>query len=110
MDDALSRASSDTELHSLHDSYLASGFVLRPRHLKILASRGFKQLLIIVLHKNMTSNALHILRSMRQQINTRIGLPLPPKGIMPILGIQELNSFKTILHDDIIYNEMFCFF
>ncbi|KAI8928664.1 hypothetical protein BC831DRAFT_548212 [Entophlyctis helioformis] len=63
MDDALSRAVADQELHDLHDAYLDAGFVLRPRHVKILACR--------LLHRNMTSNALHVFRHMREQVLER---------------------------------------
>jgi hypothetical protein len=39
---ALSRATSNSDLHALHDTFLAAGFTLRSRHVRILASRGFK--------------------------------------------------------------------
>ncbi|KAL2918253.1 hypothetical protein HK105_202180 [Polyrhizophydium stewartii] len=63
MDDALSRAVADQELHELHDMFLDAGFVLRPRHIKILACR--------VLHRNMTANALHLFRHLRDQVLER---------------------------------------
>ncbi|KAI8839055.1 hypothetical protein BJ741DRAFT_647712 [Chytriomyces cf. hyalinus JEL632] len=59
-DDAISRAAAERELHALHDVFLESGVRFRPRHVKILACR--------VLHRDMTSNALHLLKIMRQQI------------------------------------------
>ncbi|KAJ3225390.1 hypothetical protein HDU81_007951 [Chytriomyces hyalinus] len=59
-DDAISRAAAERELHALHDVFLESGVRFRPRHVKILACR--------VLHRDMTANALHLLKIMRQQI------------------------------------------
>ncbi|KAI9363963.1 hypothetical protein DFJ73DRAFT_478754 [Zopfochytrium polystomum] len=59
-DDAISRASADPDLHALHDVYLTSGIQFSPRHVKIVACR--------VLHRDMTANALHLLRSMREQV------------------------------------------
>ncbi|KAJ1558999.1 hypothetical protein HK405_012406, partial [Cladochytrium tenue] len=59
-DDALSRAAADKDLHALHDVFLDAGVRFRPRHVKILACR--------VLHRDMTANALHLLRAMRKQV------------------------------------------
>ncbi|KAI8620547.1 hypothetical protein BC830DRAFT_1098788 [Chytriomyces sp. MP71] len=59
-DDAISRAAAERELHALHDVFLESGVLFRPRHVKILACR--------VLHRDMTANALHLLKIMREQI------------------------------------------
>ncbi|KAJ3417100.1 hypothetical protein HDV05_006959 [Chytridiales sp. JEL 0842] len=61
-DDALSRAAAERELHALHDHYLEAGVQFRPRHVKILACR--------VLHRDMTSNALHLLRVLKTQVLT----------------------------------------
>jgi hypothetical protein len=58
--DALSRAAAERELHALHDVYIDAGVQFRPRHVKILACR--------VLHRDMTSNALHLLHVMKSQI------------------------------------------
>ncbi|KAI9331479.1 hypothetical protein BDR26DRAFT_922096 [Obelidium mucronatum] len=60
-DDAISRAAAERELHALHDVFLEAGVQFRPRHVKILACR--------VLHRDMTANALHLLRVMKQQIS-----------------------------------------
>ncbi|KAI9333917.1 hypothetical protein DFJ73DRAFT_764208 [Zopfochytrium polystomum] len=61
-DDALSRAAAERDLHALHDVYLDAGVQFRPRHVKILACR--------VLHRDMTANALHLLKVMRSQVVT----------------------------------------
>ncbi|KAJ8329493.1 hypothetical protein O5D80_002320 [Batrachochytrium dendrobatidis] len=63
MDDALSRAVADQELHDLHQKYLSAGFVFRPRHIKILACR--------LLHRSMTGNSLQLLRHLREQVIAR---------------------------------------
>ncbi|KAJ3073091.1 hypothetical protein HDU98_002236 [Podochytrium sp. JEL0797] len=59
-DDAISRAAAEHELHALHDIFLEAGVQFRPRHVKILACR--------VLHRDMTANALHLLKVMKVQI------------------------------------------
>ncbi|KAJ3332312.1 hypothetical protein HDU76_000642 [Blyttiomyces sp. JEL0837] len=59
-DDALSRAAAERDLHALHDIYLDAGVQFRPRHVKILSCR--------VLHRDMTSNALHLMKVMRSQV------------------------------------------
>ncbi|KAH6600425.1 hypothetical protein BASA50_002322 [Batrachochytrium salamandrivorans] len=60
MDDALSRAVADQELHDLHQLFLDAGFVFRPRHIKILACR--------LLHRNMTGNSLKLLLYLQEQV------------------------------------------
>ncbi|KAI9089801.1 hypothetical protein DFS34DRAFT_382825 [Phlyctochytrium arcticum] len=59
-DDALSRAAADRDLHALHDDFIAAGVGFYPRHVKILACR--------LLHRDMTANALHLLKTLRTQL------------------------------------------
>ncbi|KAJ3124939.1 hypothetical protein HK098_000711 [Nowakowskiella sp. JEL0407] len=59
-DDALSRASGDQALHDLHDAYLSAGVKFRPRHVKILACR--------VLHRDMATNSLGLIKRMKNQL------------------------------------------
>ncbi|KAI8812963.1 hypothetical protein BJ742DRAFT_767577 [Cladochytrium replicatum] len=68
-DDALSRAAGDRDLHALHDIFLDAGVRFRPRHIKILACR--------VLHRDMASNALHLMKVLRTQLTSHFRSPVP---------------------------------
>eukprot|EP00842_Homolaphlyctis_polyrhiza_P002410 jgi/Hompol1/316/HPOL_002465-RA len=114
MDDALSRAVADQELHELHDQFLDAGFVLRPRHVKILACR--------VLHRNMTGNALHVFRVLREQLLDRqLKTAMDPDCRVTIngnsneapmfvtddincVGEKEMIAFRRALSDEIVDN------
>lgn len=81
-EDAICRAIGDSELHSLHIAYLNAGFILRPRHIRILASR--------VLHRHMTANALDILKRCQIQVSDRLR-----DGTIPVM---ERVTFRIALH------------
>ncbi len=103
MDDALSRAVSEEELHRLHDSFIEAGFILRPRHIKILACR--------VLHRNMTQNALHLMRHMRQQVVDRqlqtivASSSVTPSETAPTISLAESIAFRIALNREVLQNE-----
>jgi hypothetical protein len=99
-DDAISRAVADQSLHHLIDTFLDSGVVLRPRHVKILACR--------VLHRNMTANALKLMVHLRKQIVERyrkaIQLNYPQDHITQIHQ-EELRAFAAALKVDMLDNQ-----
>ncbi|KAJ3062515.1 hypothetical protein HK102_008744, partial [Quaeritorhiza haematococci] len=103
-DDALSRAVADRELHALHDIYLDAGVRFRPRHVKILACR--------VLHRDMTGNALHLMRVMRTQLANGGALgshhtttsPTSPTSTTPFTDDTDPTEWLTRLREEIVDN------
>ncbi|KAI8903103.1 hypothetical protein EDD86DRAFT_215350, partial [Gorgonomyces haynaldii] len=98
MDDALSRAVADQELHDLHRVFIDQGFVFQPRHIKILACR--------VLHRNMTENAVFLLGAMREQVLERYFRPIvnqvEPMEKMPF---EDAIAFRHALNQEVLDNE-----
>ncbi|KAJ3279604.1 hypothetical protein HK104_001304 [Borealophlyctis nickersoniae] len=88
-DDALSRAAADRDLHNLHHQYLDSGVKFHPRHVKILACR--------VLHRDMTSNALHLLRVLRAQVVADLDAG--------VLDDVDRDAWIRALRDEIVNND-----
>jgi hypothetical protein len=98
-DDALSRASADSSLHHLIEHYLASGVVMRPRHIKIIACR--------ILHRNMTANALKVMVHLRRQVSLR---KRQTKGTDPEDEVCQINDaelldFAKAIKKDVLLNE-----
>ncbi|KAJ3306615.1 hypothetical protein HDV03_004744 [Kappamyces sp. JEL0829] len=100
-DDALSRAVGDEALHQVLDSFLQQGFVLRPRHIKILACR--------VLHRHMTGNALKVMVHLRKQIQERHRLSCIPDICSDADDVaqvrkDELDAFARALAREVAQN------
>lgn len=102
-DDALSRAVSDEALHDLLDYFVECGFVMRPRHIKILACR--------VLHRNMTTNALDVMKLLVLQVRERHRKSLVQQqfpnlqtDIVSLIEPAELALFKEALNRDMLQN------
>ncbi len=100
-DDALSRAVADDQLHQVIDSYLQHGFVLRPRHIKIISCR--------ILHRNMTGNALKVFLHLKKQLHERHRLTTIQGLFEPIDDIlqierSEMAAFGHALSRDVIRN------
>ncbi|KAJ3055194.1 hypothetical protein HK097_011270 [Rhizophlyctis rosea] len=88
-DDALSRAAADRDLHAVHDTFLESGVKFFPRHVKILACR--------VLHRDMTSNALHLLRVLRTQVSQDL--------LDETLSDDDREAWARALQEEVVGNE-----
>ncbi|KAJ3046277.1 hypothetical protein HDV00_000090 [Rhizophlyctis rosea] len=88
-DDALSRASADRDLHAVHDTFLEAGVQFHPRHVKILACR--------VLHRDMTANALHLLRALRAQVSQELQ--------EDTLTDEEREGWARALQEEVVGNE-----
>ena len=107
-DDALSRAASDGALHVLLETFVAGGVVMRPRHIRILACRWLS--LIRVLHRNMTHNALRVMRSLRNQVierkrNTELHNPDGSnEDNIDMISRDELILFSDALEREVLKN------
>jgi hypothetical protein len=98
-DDAISRAVSDQSLHHLIETFLDSGVVMRPRHVKIMACR--------VLHRNMTSNALRLLTHTRKQVIERYRRTIQmytTEDHITQIHHDELLAFQNALKVDMLEN------
>ena len=99
MDDALSRAVSDPELHAIHHHFLDAGFIFRPRHVRIVACRA--------LHASMSRNAIDLIKRMSKQIQDRKASRHDVGKVFPIqhqLSFEEESAFKQAFSDHVFHS------